>query len=182
MLHLRLFDSSLYYTLASVSSGMLPPPQASNGSQLTLTGAAAGIAPAEAAVNLTYFTPAISHVMLAPTPTTASAAQTTAAATTVTPTTASTTTPGSDFQASATTAASGDNLTLSYAGELDNLNSFYFYEVGTQSIKKTPDCHCLLRQHICAERIQLIYALKLIQLPQFILYKLLSLSSIDFIK
>lgn len=136
MLHLRLFDSSLYYTLASVSSGMLPPPQASNGSQLTLTGAAAGIAPAEAAVNLTYFTPAISHVMLAPTPTTASAAQTTAAATTVTPTTASTTMPGSDFQAAAATTASGDNLTLSYAGELDNLNSFYFYEVGTQSIKK----------------------------------------------
>lgn len=141
MLHLRLFDSSLYYTLASVSSGMLPPPQASNGSQLTLTGAAAGIAPAEAAVNLTYFTPAISHVMLAPTTTTASAAQTTAAATTVTPTTvtpttASTTMPGSDFQAAAATTASGDNLTLSYAGELDNLNSFYFYEVGTQSIKK----------------------------------------------
>ncbi|XP_032292692.1 cardioacceleratory peptide receptor isoform X2 [Drosophila virilis] len=130
MLHLRLFDSSLYYTLASVSSGMLPPPQASNGSQLTLTGAAAGIAPAESTVNLTYFTPAISHVMLAPTPTTASAAQTTEAATTTTatPTTASTTTPGSDFEAAAATAASGDNLTSPYAGELDNLNSFYFYE------------------------------------------------------
>ncbi|XP_064554505.1 cardioacceleratory peptide receptor isoform X2 [Drosophila montana] len=131
MLHLRLFDSSLYYTLASVSSGMLPPPQASNGSQLTLTGTVAGTEPAEAAVNLTYFTPAISHVMLAPTPTTASAAQTTAAATTTaTPTTETTTTPGSDFQAAAAAAAaaSGDNSTLPYAGELDNLNSFYFYE------------------------------------------------------
>ncbi|XP_023176111.2 cardioacceleratory peptide receptor [Drosophila hydei] len=79
MLHLRLFDSSFYYTLASVSSGMLPPAQAANGSHLTLNGTTVAAPVAEAAVNLTYFTPAISHVMLAPTPTTASAAQTTAA-------------------------------------------------------------------------------------------------------
>ncbi|XP_017855885.1 PREDICTED: cardioacceleratory peptide receptor [Drosophila arizonae] len=134
MLHLRLFDSSFYYTLASVSSGMLPPPQATNGSQLTLNGTTVAAPGVEAAVNLTYFTPANSHVMLAPTPTTASAAQTTAAtmaaaATTATATTtaatAATTSPGSDFQAAA---AAGDNATTPYAGELDNLNSFYFYE------------------------------------------------------
>ncbi|KAH8404256.1 hypothetical protein KR215_002687 [Drosophila sulfurigaster] len=139
MLHLRLFDSSLYYTLASVSSGMLPPPQASNGSELTLTGGTAAPVPVEAAVNLTYFTPAISHVMLAPTPTTASSEQTTMATTTTTATTttsvvaiaaastatATTTSPGTDFQAAATL---GNNLTSQHAGEMDNLNSFYFYE------------------------------------------------------
>ncbi|KAH8310921.1 hypothetical protein KR044_003471 [Drosophila immigrans] len=128
MLHLRLFDSSLYYTLASVSSGMLPPPQASNGSEMTLSGTVAApvSVPAEAAVNLTYFTPAISHVMLAPTPTTTSAEQTTVAATAATSaTTATTSAPGSDFQATATL---GNNLTSPHAGELDNLNSFYFYE------------------------------------------------------
>ncbi|XP_051862362.1 cardioacceleratory peptide receptor isoform X2 [Drosophila albomicans] len=139
MLHLRLFDSSLYYTLASVSSGMLPPPQASNGSELTLTGGTAAPVPVEAAVNLTYFTPAISHVMLAPTPTTVSSEQTTMATTTTTATTttsvvaiaaastatATTTSPGTDFQATATL---GNNLTSQHAGEMDNLNSFYFYE------------------------------------------------------
>ncbi|KAH8359070.1 hypothetical protein KR093_004120 [Drosophila rubida] len=136
MLHLRLFDSSLYYTLASVSSGMLPPPQASNGSELTLSGTAVPVA-AEAAVNLTYFTPAISHVMLAPAPTSVSSEQTTVAATTATTATsavalaaastatATTTSPGSDFQATATL---GNNLTSPHAGEMDNLNSFYFYE------------------------------------------------------
>ncbi|KAL7730703.1 hypothetical protein ACLKA6_003473 [Drosophila palustris] len=137
MLHLRLFDNSLYYTLASVSSGMLPPPQASNGSQLTFSDTAAP-APVESAVNLTYFTPAISHVMLAPTPTTDSSAQTVTAVTMTTTTaaaattaTTTTTSPGSDFQAAATAA---NNLTSPHAGELDNLNSFYFYESAGLSI------------------------------------------------
>ncbi|TDG45726.1 hypothetical protein AWZ03_007864 [Drosophila navojoa] len=146
MLHLRLFDSSFYYTLASVSSGMLPPPQATNGSQLTLNGTTVAAPGAEATVNLTYFTPANSHVMLAPTPTTASAAQTTAAtmaaaatttaatATTAVAAAATTTSPGSDFQAAAA-AAAGDNATSPYAGELDNLNSFYFYETKMSAVR-----------------------------------------------
>lgn len=149
MLHLRLFDNSLYYTLASVSSGMLLPPQASNSS----SSSTAGSLPVEAAVNLTYFTPAISHVMLAPTATipsnlsapqtsptaattmttataTATAAAAAAAAATTTASAATTAAPpGSDFQAAAAAAAAGGNLTSPHAAEMDNLNSFYFYEV-----------------------------------------------------
>ncbi|ALC46754.1 CcapR [Drosophila busckii] len=116
MLHWRLFDSSLYYTLASMSSGMLPAAESANASQLGVNHTAA---PMDAALNLTYFTPAISHVILATTPTTASASamQTTAAA--------ATTSPGSDFETATTT---GSNLTSPHEDDLDNLNSFYFYE------------------------------------------------------
>lgn len=76
-----------------------------------------------AAVNLTYFTPAISHVMLAPT----TIATTTASATMVQIQT--TAAPSHDLE-------TGGNSTSSDPGEFDNLNSFYFYEVGVNQIKK----------------------------------------------
>ncbi|KAH8334936.1 hypothetical protein KR074_006720 [Drosophila pseudoananassae] len=123
MLHLRLFDSSLYMASASESSMSAGPGRTLNDS---LGGGVATAAP----LNLTYFTPAISHVMLAPAATaaaTASAAmvQTTAA-------------PSHDLEAVAAQAevdmnmeleaGAGGNSTAGHPGELDNLNSFYFYE------------------------------------------------------
>lgn len=131
MLHLRLFDSSLYYTLASASesSGLASSTSTErsfNGTQ-GAGGVAAGgesLTPTDvAAVNLTYFTPAISHVMLAPT----TIATTTASATMVQIQT--TAAPSHDLE-------TGGNSTSSDPGEFDNLNSFYFYEVGVNQIKK----------------------------------------------
>ncbi|XP_017128872.1 cardioacceleratory peptide receptor [Drosophila elegans] len=119
MLHLRLFDSSLYYTLASASesSGVAvvsSTERSFNGSAEAVGGHGGTSPPTDvAAVNLTYFTPAISHVMLAPT----TIAATTTSATMVQTTAA----PSHDLE-------SGGNSTSSDAGEFDNLNSFYFYE------------------------------------------------------
>ncbi|XP_016988368.1 cardioacceleratory peptide receptor [Drosophila rhopaloa] len=104
MLHLRLFDSSLYDTLASdpESSEMAVATSAErsfNASEEDVDGAS--LAPTDmAAVNLTYFSPALSHVMLAQT----------------------------------TTASDTMNLTLeeglgnSTTSEVDKLNSFFFFE------------------------------------------------------
>nr|XP_016938430.1 cardioacceleratory peptide receptor [Drosophila suzukii] len=121
MLHLRLFDSSFYYGLessgvgstSSSSSGYVSPFPATtervfNGSQ---EGAGGVAMPDTAAVNLTYITPAISHVILAPTAIpTMGQVQTTVA-------------PCHDFDLEA-----GGNSTCGDPGEVDNLNSFYFYE------------------------------------------------------
>ncbi|KAH8382635.1 hypothetical protein KR009_004476 [Drosophila setifemur] len=131
MLHLRLFDSSLYYSLASASSSESSTTAASAGAFNASLGAAVGmdvgvggaLPPTKGAVNLTYFTPAISHVMLAPTttPTTSvTMVQTTAA-------------PSHDLEAEMEAAAGAGfgaevNSSLEHPGELDNLNSFYFYE------------------------------------------------------
>lgn len=127
-MHLRLFDSSLYYALASASestassSGAAATERAFNASGYG-GGLDAGVAvaPTLGAVNLTYFTPAISHVMLAPATTTAT---TPSAAATMVQTTAA---PSHDLEA-----AGGVNSSSSHQGELDNLNSFYFYEVGAR--------------------------------------------------
>jgi len=135
MLHLRLFDSSFYYGLessgvgstSSSSSGYVSPfssttERAFNGS---LEGAGGVAMPDTAAVNLTYITPAISHVILAPTAIpTMGQVQTTVA-------------PCHDFDLEA-----GGNSTCGDPGEVDNLNSFYFYEVG---------------EMICASTHKLIY-------------------------
>ncbi|XP_026835736.1 cardioacceleratory peptide receptor [Drosophila erecta] len=133
MLHLRLFDSSLYYTLASASesSGLVSSTSTSTSTERSFNGTqgAGGVGvgvgvgvggeylpPSDvAAVNLTYFTPAISHVMLAPT----TIATTTASATMVQIQT--TAAPSHDLE-------TGGNSTSSDPGEFDNLNSFYFYE------------------------------------------------------
>ncbi|EDW34016.1 GL22022 [Drosophila persimilis] len=131
MLHLRLFDSSVYYTLASASE---PAPAgasqseseseseweqpAGNDSQLALIGGAGSPPALGSAVNLTFFTPAISHVMLAPSTTTTTA---TVSATIVQTTAA----PGHDLDAMSEAI---HNATAGHSGELDNLNSFYFYE------------------------------------------------------
>ncbi|EDX14500.1 GD18158 [Drosophila simulans] len=87
MLHLRLFDSSLYYTLASASESSGLASSTSTERSFNGTQGAGGVAvggesltPSDvAAVNLIYFTPAISHAMLAPT----TIATTTASATMV---------------------------------------------------------------------------------------------------
>lgn len=130
MLHLRLFDSSLYYTLASASESSGLASSTSTERSFNGTQGAGGVAvggesltPTDvAAVNLTYFTPAISHVMLAPT----TIATTTASATMVQIQT--TAAPSHDLE-------TGGNSTSSDPGEFDNLNSFYFYEVGVNQIK-----------------------------------------------
>nr|XP_043068156.1 cardioacceleratory peptide receptor [Drosophila bipectinata] len=123
MLHLRLFDSSLY--LASVSESSL-----SAGAGRALNDSLGGGVAMAAPVNLTYFTPAISHVMLAP----AATAAATASAAIVQTTSA----PSHDLEAVAAQAevdmsmeleaGAGGNSTAGHPGELDNLNSFYFYE------------------------------------------------------
>ncbi|KAH8277031.1 hypothetical protein KR026_004122 [Drosophila bipectinata] len=123
MLHLRLFDSSLYLASASESSLSAGAGRALNDS---LGGGVAMASP----VNLTYFTPAISHVMLAPAATAAATASAAIAQTT--------SAPSHDLEAVAAQAevdmnmeldaGAGGNSTAGHPGELDNLNSFYFYE------------------------------------------------------
>ncbi|XP_068156250.1 cardioacceleratory peptide receptor [Drosophila tropicalis] len=127
MLHLRLFDSSLYYTLASASATaervvLQNESSSTSGTQLRLTAVTDLLPPptiaAAASINLTYFTPAISHVMLAPT-TTTTAATTNATATAIVQTTVAPL--DSDLD-------TGNNSLSTHGGEVDNLNSFYFYE------------------------------------------------------
>ncbi|KAH8294609.1 hypothetical protein KR018_000249 [Drosophila ironensis] len=138
MLHLRLFDSSLYYTLAAASESSAAVLNGSLGKGGVAT-AAATTTPTLGAVNLTYFTPAISHVMLAPTTATAAAtASATIAQTTAAPSHDLDGSPGQaevelkmDLEleaAGAGASVSGGNATSGHPGELDNLNSFYFYE------------------------------------------------------
>ncbi|XP_044251491.2 cardioacceleratory peptide receptor [Drosophila takahashii] len=119
MLHLRLFDSSFYYALESSgvvstsSSSAAVSLAASTSTERAFNGSLEGAEGAGgvddvAAVNLTYITPAISHVILAPTtipPMVQIPIQTTAA-------------PCHDFDLEAV-----GNSTCG-----DNLNSFYFYE------------------------------------------------------
>ncbi|KAH8361153.1 hypothetical protein KR200_012256 [Drosophila serrata] len=132
MLHLRLFDSSLYYALTSASeatassSGAAASAATERAFNASGSGLDVGVAmaPTLGAVNLTYFTPAISHVMLAPATATAATTTTTtpSAAATMVQTTAA---PSHDLEA----AGGGvGNSSSSHPGELDNLNSFYFYE------------------------------------------------------
>ncbi|XP_034662519.1 cardioacceleratory peptide receptor [Drosophila subobscura] len=125
MLQLRLFDSSLYYTLASASesapAGLVQSETeqhaTGNDSQLELTGGGVGSLTAlGGAVNLTFFTPAISHVTTATRTTRA-----TVSAAIVQTTTA----PGHDLDAMSEAIL---NATAGHSAEFDNLNSFYFYE------------------------------------------------------
>ncbi|KAH8417106.1 hypothetical protein KR222_003256 [Zaprionus bogoriensis] len=135
MLHMKFFGSSLYYTLATATSG-LPQPLASSSSQSAFNGISVQF-PVEVGTNLSHLTPAISSVLHVPTATTSRMPQTTAgtmtkatetATASATTASATTTTPeGNDFQAAAT-ATTSDNLTTPHETELDNLNSFYFYE------------------------------------------------------
>ncbi|SPP89596.1 cardioacceleratory peptide receptor [Drosophila guanche] len=132
MLQLRLFDSSLYYTLASVSecapAGLSQSETeqhaTGNDSKLELTGGDVGSLTAlGGAVNLTFFTPAISHVMLAPTTMTTETRTTRA---TVSAAIVQTTmAPVHDLDAMSEAVL---NATAGHSAELDNLNSFYFYE------------------------------------------------------
>ncbi|XP_017079801.1 cardioacceleratory peptide receptor [Drosophila eugracilis] len=119
MLHLRLFDKTLYYMLSSASESSMVASSSSTerafkGMEETAGLGDGSLPPTDvAAVNLTYFTPAISHVILAPTTTTTTSAtmvqiQTTAA-------------PSHDLE-------TVGNSTSSDPGEFENFNSFYFFE------------------------------------------------------